>query len=283
MEKVREIREVIQGRETQDGAGVRLVRVIALRETKKFDPFLMLDAFDSSNPKDYLKGFPWHPHRGIETVTLLFEGAIAHGDSLLNQGVLRGGDCQWMKAGSGIIHQEMPLSEPRLFGLQLWINLPQKEKMSIPTYRDLSDKAMPVVQELGSTTKIISGTHQNTHGLWNGGTVEAKILDVRMKPNQSWTTESKPGHTVFLYVAEGKVTIGGLWVARQSAVLLTDGDTVTIQTEAEGARFVCFFGSPLKEPIAWGGPIVMNTEAELDLAFHELDAGTFIKTNGKAV
>lgn len=282
--KPRKAETIVTGSRAVDGAGVRLVRVIGHQTTKAFDPFLMLDAFDSENPDDYVRGFPWHPHRGIETVTYLISGDIEHGDSLGNRGSILDGGCQWMTAGSGIIHQEMPKPSKRMLGLQLWLNLPAKDKMCEPKYRDLTAESIPIVEEPGARIAVIAGAFHGTAGSMRADYVPATMLDVALEPGASLTVPVSPGDTAFAYVIDGSLGFApGVpeTVERRHAVLLSDGDAVSLTApDSSGARLVLFFGPPLREPIAWGGPIVMNTPEELDLAFRELDENTFIRHKG---
>lgn len=262
-----------------DGAGVRLTRVFGHADVREFDPFLMLDAFDSTNPDEYVRGFPWHPHRGIETVTYLIEGDIEHGDNLGNRGNIRGGDCQWMTAGSGIIHQEMPKPAERLFGAQLWINLPAKDKMTKPRYGDIRAKDIPMVEEGGARVRIVAGAYGDTRGAFQGAHVKTTYLDVEILPGCEWSVATERGVTVFTYVLRGSARFGegGEPIPEKRAVLFGDGDTVLVQASDEGVRFLFVSGQPLGESIAWGGPIVMNTQEELDRSFQEIDLDTFIK------
>lgn len=279
---LRSIRRIVTGSLQVDGAGVHLVRVLGPSTTKEFDPFLMLDAFDSRNPADYIKGFPWHPHRGIETVTYLIAGDIEHGDSLGNKGHIRDCGCQWMTAGSGIIHQEMPQASPRMLGLQLWINLPRKDKWTRPQYRDITAKMIPRVEEAAGTVGVISGAYGKAKGATQGDHVRVLILDVALKPDVNWRLAVDPQATLFIYVVEGAGLFGepAKRIESHRAVLFGDGDEFNVLAGPEGMRFVLFAGRPLHEPIAWGGPIVMNTQEELDQAFDEIDKGTFIRESG---
>lgn len=277
---LRRVAKTVTGAPSVDGAGVRLVRVIGSKDVRDFDPFLMLDAFDSVNPADYTKGFPWHPHRGIETVTYLAEGEIEHGDSLGNVGSILSGGCQWMTAGSGIIHQEMPKPSPRMLGLQLWVNMPANRKMADPAYRDLSSERIPVVTEVGSSVAVIAGSYRGTEGAARGTYVDATMLAMTIDAGSALEIPVHPDHTVFVYVIEGSFSFGpdGSAVASRTAVLLSDGSVVRLRAVGpDCARCVLFSGPPLNEPIAWGGPIVMNTPEELERAFRELDEGTFIR------
>lgn len=279
MAQLRPVRRVVAGSDQIDGAGVRLVRVIGRNDVEQFDPFLMLDAFDSRDPQDYIRGFPWHPHRGIETVTYLIEGDIEHGDSLGNRGHIRDGGCQWMTAGGGIIHQEMPQAAPRMLGLQLWLNLPRKDKFIAPQYRDLSEDRIPRVREGGADIGVIAGHYGATAGPTQGDYVRATMLDVALQPGAEFGLSVNPADTVFLYIVEGSGRLGGSEqeIAGHRAVLFGGGDRCAARAGEAGLRFVLFAGKPLREPIAWGGPIVMNTREELEQAFAEIDNGTFIR------
>ncbi len=283
MDRIRGVKRLVTGHPTTDGAGVSLVRVLGRPDVVDFDPFLMLDAFDSTNPRDYVAGFPWHPHRGIETITYLVQGVIEHGDSLGNRGVIRDGDCQWMTAGSGIIHQEMPKPAPRMFGVQLWLNLPAAEKFATPAYGDILSANVPKVAREGSLTRVISGGFDGVAGAFQGRYVKPLYLDVRVEAGREFRTPVDPENTVFAYIMQGSAEFGspgsGMLADRQ-AVLMGDGDTVRAMAGADGTRFLLLSGRPLREPIAWGGPIVMNTQAELEQAFLELDNGTFIRHPG---
>lgn len=275
---LRTVKKIITGQSATDGAGVKLVRVIGYHDTKEFDPFLMLDAFDSTNRQDYIKGFPWHPHRGIETVTYLLEGNIEHGDSLGNKGVIGAGECQWMTAGSGIIHQEMPKPSKRMLGAQLWLNLAAKDKMTKPAYRSITQRDIPVLRENGATVRCICGNYNGTSGAIVGEYVKATYLDVELSPDSEWTFATNHLDTLFVYLISGQASFGETVVEEKHAILFTQGDLFQVKAAQTGVRFLLMSGVPLKEQIAWGGPIVMNTREELDLAFEELEQGTFIKS-----
>lgn len=277
---IRTIREVVTGTTQYDGAGVKLVRVIGNANVKDFDPFLMLDAFDSTNPADYTKGFPWHPHRGIETITYLIHGDIEHGDSLGNKGRILDGCCQWMTAGSGIMHQEMPVAADRMLGVQLWLNLPAGDKMTDPKYRDITADMIPRIQEGDSSVGIISGNYKGTAGAVQGDYVKALFLDVDLKPGAKWESATDPDAALFIYIVEGEGSFGesGQDMQRSKrAVLFNSGDAFVARAGEHGIRFFLLSARPLKEPVAWGGPIVMNTQEELEQAFRELRNGTFIR------
>ena len=281
MSQTRRILRVVTGTYQVDGAGVKLVRVLGHGDVQDFDPFLMMDAFDSRNPADYVRGFPWHPHRGIETVTYLIQGDIEHGDSLGNQGHILDGGCQWMTAGSGIIHQEMPKPAERMLGLQLWLNLPAKDKWTPPKYRDLSAASIPKVKEAAGTIAVISGAYGGTAGATRGEHVEALILDVALEPETPWRLAVDPLSTLFIYIVSGAGAFDASpSVESHRAILFGQGDEFAIHAGPDGIRFLLFAGRPLKEPIAWGGPIVMNTQEELRQAFAELESNTFIRNSG---
>lgn len=273
----RAIAAVVRGRKTQDGAGVRLTRVLANDTVEAFDPFLMLDSFDSADPADYTAGFPMHPHRGIETITYLISGRVDHEDSLGNRGSIRDGESQWMTSGNGILHQEMPKPSERMLGFQLWLNMPKSEKMAEPAYLGITPEMIGRTQIGNAKLGVLSGSYGGARGV-TPGHVPATLIDVELPEGESVTLDTAPGETVFVFLIEGNARIGGQTVAEKSAVLFGAGDTVHIGALPDtGLRFMFFSGKPLREPVAWGGPIVMNTRAELELAFRELREGTFIK------
>ncbi len=282
--------QIVRGKPAIDGAGVHLRRVLGIRNTTDFDPFLMLDGFDSTRPEDYIKGFPWHPHRGIETVTYLLEGNIEHGDSLGNKGVIADLQCQWMTAGSGIIHQEMPKASPRMLGCQLWINLPQKHKMTTPTYRDITPEKIAVIQDKNATVRVLAGKYKNQDGAFKGKYVDVQYLDVDLASDSLWRYNETPNnHTLFLYLLEGNLASDPsleIFEDKACAILMSRvssheavNDEVIVKSGNTGARFLLLAAKPLKENIAWGCPIVMNTQEELNEAFREIDNNTFIKHN----
>jgi hypothetical protein len=284
----RKCTQIVRGQHAIDGAGVHLRRVLGLNTIQDFDPFLMLDGFDSVNPRDYIRGFPWHPHRGIETVTYLLQGEVEHGDSLGNRGVIRDLQCQWMTAGSGIIHQEMPQASERLLGCQLWVNLPKKEKMTQPAYRDIQKQDVIEVQEKNATVRVLSGIYREHKGAVKGEYVKVQYLDVNLEPDTLWQYQETPNdQTLFFYLIEGTLAADDALVsfeAKACAILMSSSsaksagnDEVVVKAGPEGARFFLIAAKPLKETVAWGGPIVMNTEEELNKAFQELEEDTFIK------
>jgi redox-sensitive bicupin YhaK (pirin superfamily) len=276
--KLREIQKTVRGQRAVDGAGVRLVRVLSNADVYDFDPFLMLDSFDSTNPSDYTAGFPWHPHRGIETITYLISGRIEHMDSLGNKGVIASGESQWMTAGSGILHQEMPQAADRMLGFQLWLNLPRKEKMAEPAYLSITPKDIPVVTSGKSTIRVLSGRYGDASGVLPRH-IPASIFDVSLPRGESLTLPTKPEENVFVFLIEGDAIVNATLIPEKTAVLFGGGDSVSFSAAPErDLRIIFFSGKALHEPIAWGGPIVMNTREELDQAFDELRRGTFIQS-----
>jgi redox-sensitive bicupin YhaK (pirin superfamily) len=276
----REIRQIFTGENVTEGAGVRLRRIFGFNAPTLFDPFLLLDDFRSETPEDYIRGFPWHPHRGIETITYILKGDVEHGDSLGNKGIISSGDVQWMTAGSGIIHQEMPKGDSNgvMHGFQLWANLPASQKMMEPRYRDINAKDIPVVTlENGTRLKIIAGSAGEVTGPAEDIKIDPEYLDCTVPVKTEFCHNTKSGYTAFLYVIGGEGRVNETRVTNQTLVLFADGDEVKVSGGDSPLRFLFFSGKPLNEPVAWRGPIVMNTKEELDHAFDELDKGTFIK------
>ncbi|HSK69390.1 MAG TPA: pirin family protein [Candidatus Limnocylindria bacterium] len=275
----REVTQVVTGSPAVDGAGVHVVRVLGHGTTQDFDPFLMLDAFDTRNPDEYTKGFPWHPHRGMETVTYLVHGRIEHEDNLGNKGAITDGTCQWMTAGSGILHQEMPKASPHMLGLQLWLNMPAKDKMAPPAYNDIRHEDIGEWSGPGAKVRVISGEYGGVKARMKGEFVPMTMLDVTLDPGATFKMETPPGDTVFVYLLDGAGRFGqnGHELPARRAALFTPGTKVRFTAMDEGLRLVLCMAPPLKEPIAWGGPVVMNTREELRHAFDELDRGTFSK------
>lgn len=269
-------------RPTMEGAGVRLNRVFGFHEVPDLDPFLLLDHFGSDDPNDYLAGFPWHPHRGIETITYMIKGEVEHEDSLGNKGVIESGDVQWMTAGSGIEHQEMPhRTEGRMMGFQLWANLPASHKMMDPRYRDITKDDIPVVAlENGVNVKVIAGVVEGIKGPVQDIVTDPEYLDVSMPESSEFIHSVTKGHNVFAYVFEGS----GFFDHSKKSELTTgaiahygDGDVIRVMSGDSPVRFLLVSGKPIQEPVAWRGPIVMNTQEELRVAFSEYRSGTFIK------
>ncbi len=300
MNGIRMIRKVWKSKPTVEGAGVHLKRAFGYSQMPQFDPFLMLDDFHSSNPEEYLAGFPWHPHRGIETITYVLEGLVEHCDSMGNQGVIGAGDVQWMTAGSGVIHQEMPKGgkDGRMGGFQLWANLPASRKMMDPRYRDVKNADIPEVALPGGVTaRVICGAVGNIRGPVGDIIIDPEYIDVAMPPRAEFVHPTKPDHTVIAYVFEGEGCCSdepGLssidvepasyfdlerrpFLGDTSVVLFGDGSRVKVITADSPVRFLLISGRPLGEPVAWRGPIVMNTQEELRMAFDEYQKGTFIK------
>jgi redox-sensitive bicupin YhaK (pirin superfamily) len=297
---IRPVRRVSPAQPTLEGAGVRLRRAFGFGNTEEFDPFLLFDDFRNDRPEDFAAGFPWHPHRGIETITYVLAGSVDHGDSLGNKGSLRAGDIQWMTAGRGIMHQEMPKGDPRgrMHGFQLWANLPASLKMTTPRYQDVSSDAIPeVVDDDGTKVRIIIGDFWGKRGPVEGIAADPRYLDVSVPPGVRKTLPVEISRSAFAYVFDGNGSFrdasgpqavmtertDGSNVAQlmdagdRSLVLFDRGDEVVVQAGDRGIRFLLVSGKPLQEPVAWYGPIVMNTEAELEQAYNELRSGTFSK------
>jgi quercetin 2,3-dioxygenase len=298
---VRPIKRVIHTKPTLEGAGVKLQRAFGFGDTAEFDPFLLLDDFRNDNPRDYVAGFPWHPHRGIETITYVLAGSVEHGDSLGNRGSLAAGDVQWMTAGRGILHQEMPQGDAsgRMHGFQLWANLPSSLKMTEPRYQDISAGDIPdVVDDDGTHVRIIVGNFWGKRGPVEGVAADPRYLDVSVPPGKQKRLAVETTNNAFAYVFAGSGTfrdasdpqgvlteqVGGSTVrstvgetGNRSLVLFDRGDEVVVQAGEEGIRFLLVSGKPIEEPVAWYGPIVMNTKEQLQQAFNDLRNGTFIR------
>jgi quercetin 2,3-dioxygenase len=298
---IRPVRRIGQSRPVIEGAGVKLRRAFGFGDPREFDPFLLLDDFRNERPDDYLAGFPWHPHRGIETITYVLAGTVEHGDSLGNRGRMGPGDVQWMTAGSGILHQEMPHGDERgrMHGFQLWANLPSGLKMTAPRYQDIPAIEIPqIVDDDGTAVRVICGEFWGKRGPVDGIAADPRYLDVSVPPGKRKTLRVETERHAFAYVFEGsgtftdasapfgalteKETPAGETLVREttgnrSLVLFGSGDEITVQAGEQGIRFLLVSGKPIEEPVAWHGPIVMNTEAELQQAVTELRNGTFIR------
>jgi len=304
---IRPVKRITQARPAIEGAGVRLRRAFGFGDTAEYDPFLLFDDFRNENPADYLAGFPWHPHRGIETITYVLAGTVEHGDSLGNSGTLAAGDVQWMTAGSGILHQEMPQGDPRgrMHGFQLWANLPSKLKMSAPRYQDVSARDIPeIVDDDGTSVRVVCGSFWGATGPVDGIAADPRYLDIHVPPGHRKVLPVETTRHAFAYVFDGSGTFRDASLPRavqtervgapqplepapvpalaedavdRTLVLFDRGDEVVIQAGEHGIRFLLVSGQPIEEPVAWYGPIVMNTEEELRRAWSELRDGTFIK------
>jgi len=300
MNSVRRIAKIWKSKPTVEGAGVHLKRAFGNNQVPLFDPFLLLDDFHSNYPPDYLKGFPWHPHRGIETITYVIHGRVEHGDSMGNKGVIESGDVQWMTAGGGIIHQEMPKGDDDglMWGFQFWANLPASHKMMDPRYRGITAAEIPVATLKGGVqAKVICGELDGVRGPVRDVVIDPAYFDVTVPPETAFTHPITRGHKVFAYVVDGEgyfdpernayahevVGTNYFDMKRECAcgaedlILYGDGDAVTITTQERPVRFLLVSGQPIGEPVAWYGPIVMNTREELRIAFEEYQKGTFIK------
>ena len=301
---IRPVKQILQSQPTLEGAGVKLRRAFGFGDTRDFDPFLLLDDFRNEHPDDYVAGFPWHPHRGIETITYVLAGSVEHGDSLGNRGVLGNGDVQWMTAGRGILHQEMPQGDPqgRMHGFQLWANLPSSLKMTRPRYQDVPARDIPaVVDDDGTRVRVICGRFWGKTGPIDGVAADPRYLDVSVPPGTTRRLAVETPRHAFAYVFAGsgsfrdasdprpvkteQVDGGGMSqvaqaVGNRSLVLFDGGDEIRVQTGDEGIRFLLVSGHPIQEPVAWHGPIVMNTQEQLRQALAELRQDTFIKDRG---
>ncbi len=298
---IRPVKRIEAARPTMEGAGVHLHRAFGFGDTSELDPFLLFDDFRNERPEDYLKGFPWHPHRGIETITYVLAGTVEHGDSLGNTGTLGAGDVQWMTAGSGILHQEMPKGDPqgRMHGFQLWANLPASLKMTAPNYQDVPAAEIPeTVDDDGTRVRVVCGEFRGQRGPVDGIAADPRYLDISVPPGVRKTLKVELERHAFAYVFEGAgnfrdaskpfgVLLEGAvddeevlvrdTTGNRSLVVFDRGDEVTVQAGEAGVRFLLISGKPIREPVAWHGPIVMNTRAELETAFSELQSGGFIK------
>jgi redox-sensitive bicupin YhaK (pirin superfamily) len=304
MREIRKIKKILKSKPTIEGAGVHLKRAFGFYHAPLLDPFLLLDDFHSDHPDDYLRGFPWHPHRGIETITYVLYGKVEHGDSMGNKGTISSGDVQWMTAGSGIIHQEMPKGQKDglMWGFQLWANLPAPHKMMDPRYRDVKSKQIPeVTLDHGVKVKIICGEVKGIKGPVQDIVIDPEYLDITVPSKSNFTHPAKRGHTVLAYVIEGAgyfdprrdayaYEVEGAnyfdfkrdcFMSSETLILFNEGDEVAISTEEKPVRFLLISGKPIGEPVAWYGPIVMNTQEELRIAFEEYQNGTFIKVKTK--
>jgi quercetin 2,3-dioxygenase len=297
---IRAVKKLTESKPTLEGAGVHLRRAFGFGNTTDFDPFLLLDDFRNDIPKEYLAGFPWHPHRGIETITYVLAGTVEHGDSMGNRGAIAAGDVQWMTAGSGIIHQEMPKGDPegRMHGFQLWANLPSSLKMTAPRYQEVKALEIPqITDDDGTNVRIVCGSFWGKKGPVDGIAADPIYLDISVPPGQRKTLPVETTRHAFAYVFAGAGKFGNasgplpvrtdvvgsnqapaLEAGNRSLVVFDRGDEVTVQAGPEGIRFLLVSGKPLEEPVAWHGPIVMNTQAELRQAFSELEKGTFLKS-----
>jgi quercetin 2,3-dioxygenase len=299
---LRPIRQILQPKPTIEGAGVRLQRAFGFGKTKDFDPFLLFDDFRNENPEDYLAGFPWHPHRGIETITYVLAGSVEHGDSLGNKGKMTAGDVQWMTAGSGILHQEMPKGDPqgRMHGFQLWANLPASLKMTDPRYQDIPSREIPeVTDDDGTRVRVVCGEFWGMKGPVQGVAADPNYFDISVPPHKEKHLAVETTRNAFAYVFAGSGTFRDasdpravlteqvpeadgprVWDAKNHSLVLFDrGDEIVVQAGPEGIRFLLVSGKPIEEPVAWYGPIVMNTQEQLRQAMTELNDGTFIKHN----
>jgi len=288
MNEYRSVKKIMRARRTKEGAGVVLNRAIGFGDPYECDPFLLFDDFSSDDPDDFVKGFPWHPHRGIETITYVLKGEVEHEDSLGNKGKIGKGDIQWMTAGSGIYHQEMPLGDGsgKMQGFQLWANLPKKHKMTTPKYRGVLSKDLPEIRkENGTTVRVIAGRYDDVTGPVKDVVIDPEYFDIAIPQGIEYVQGTTPGHRVLFYVYGGtgyietslKGSVKKEKIESRNMVLFGDGERIKIAAGDSELRFLMISGRPINEPIAWYGPIVMNTDEELRAAYDELQKGTFVK------
>lgn len=272
----RTIKKQVTGYKTQDGAGVNLVRVLGAETVKEYDPILMLDSFDSTNPADYTAGFPMHPHRGIETISYVYNGKMLHRDSLGNEDMIADGEVQWMTAGSGIMHEERLPASPRMLGVQLWLNLPAADKMTRPAYKSVKNTEIPEITFENGKLRLLAGEYKGIQG-YKSHYLPLDYYDVHLNPNSALIIETQSNRSVVVFTLVGEAVIAGIPVKEKTAVKLTDGDTVTLESGAEGAQLLFMSSVTLDEPVAWSGPIVMNTRSELQQAYSDLNSGNFLR------
>ena len=287
MSSVRRIKRTLKSQPTTEGAGVQLKRAFTYQRVPELDPFLMMDDFGSSSPADYMKGFPWHPHRGIETISYMLDGEIEHADSMGNQGIIRAGGIQWMTAGSGIIHQEMPRGTPtgKMHGFQLWANLPAVKKMMHPRYQDIAPEQVPIVTlESRVSMKVLCGSVNGVEGPVKDIVIDPLYLDILIPAGVTLMQSVASGHTIFAYVIEGKGSFEpdqpekpNVQLGPETVIIYGDGEHIEVKAQGHDLRILLLGGKPIGEPVAWYGPIVMNTREELVTAFEEYQNGTFLK------
>ncbi|MFA7367591.1 MAG: pirin family protein [Bacilli bacterium] len=272
----RKVIQQVTGYKTKDGAGVSLVRVLGSETIKEFDPILMLDSFDSINPDDYIAGFPMHPHRGIETISYVYSGYMTHRDSLNNQDTIGNGEVQWMTAGSGILHEERLPASNRMLGVQLWLNLPAKDKLVPPAYHSIKNDSIKEIMFDWGKIRLLAGDFGDQKG-YQSKYLPLNYYDIHINSNQEFELKTNEEHTVMMFTLLGEAYISGVYVKEKTAVKLSSGDTIDIKTTDKTAQILFVSSIPLKEPVAWGGPIVMNTREELMKAYDDLRKGTFLQ------
>lgn len=272
----RKVKHQIQGFPTKDGAGVSLVRVLGINTSNEYDPILMLDSFDSQNPEEYRAGFPMHPHRGIETISYVAKGKMQHRDSLGHSDTISDGEVQWMTAGSGILHEEMIPDSERLLGVQLWLNLPRADKMTAPAYHSIKREEIQEIPLEGGKLRLLAGTYKEYTG-FQGKYLPLDYYDIQLEAGAKVEIETKEDRSVMVFTLLGEALVGGTYLPEKTAAKLTEGSCVEIQAKENGAQVLLISSKKIEEEIAWGGPIVMNTQKELQQAFAELSEGTFLK------
>lgn len=276
----RKIEKVFMGEDKKEGAGVKIKRIFDRKNTKELDPFLMMDFFDTREADDYKGGFPWHPHRGIETITYLIRGEVYHEDTLGHKGSIGDGECQWMVSGNGIMHQELMIESEELLGVQIWLNMAKDEKMKNPSYRDIRNISSI---EDGGDVRVLSGKYKDEEGdILRNDRINPTIIDVSLEENSEFIYDCNRDYTLFLFILDGGASLDGEVLSKGQGILYEKGkeDKIKIKSREKGLRCLILSGRPLNEPIAWEGPIAMNTKEELDLAFDELNKQEFIKFRG---
>lgn len=272
----RKVTHQVQGYPTQDGAGVHLVRVLGRNTAKLFDPILLLDSFDSTNPEEYTAGFPFHPHRGIETVSYIYRGRMTHRDSLGHEDTIGDGEVQWMTAGSGILHEEKLPGSDRMLGVQLWLNLPAANKMAPPAYHSIKQSEIKEIEIEGGMVRLLAGHFQGEAG-YLSRYLPLDYYDIHLKADQTLTLSTDHDRSILLFTLLGEIEVAGEWIPEKTAVKLSDGEEVTLRTRSSEAQVLWVSSTALREPVAWGGPIVMNSSEELQKAFEQLERGTFLR------
>lgn len=273
----RKVKQQVKGVKTQDGAGVNLVRVLGPGTVGEYDPILMLDSFDSVKPEDYTAGFPMHPHRGIETISYVYQGQMVHKDSLGNEDAIADGEVQWMTAGSGILHEEMLPASKRMLGVQLWLNLPAKDKMVTPAYHSIKNGEIKEIKFEGGKIRLLAGRYKNQNG-YQGRFLPLDYYDIHLEADSSVTIETDRTRSVMLFSLIGDVDAGGTIIKEKTAAKLTEGDRIKLKSLNQKAQILFMSSQSLNEPVAWGGPVVMNSSEELQKAYNELSDGTFLQS-----
>lgn len=278
----KKIKKVFTGQRKREGAGVWIYRIFDRTTIEELDPFLLLDFFNTGNYEEYKGGFPWHPHRGIETITYLLEGEVYHEDTLKNKGSIKNGEAQWMVSGNGIIHQELMIESPYFLGIQIWLNMSREDKMKNPKYRDLTIEDITLIKEEGFEVRILAGNYKGNFGPVRKDKIKPSILDFKIEANKSLEYKVEENYTIFVFIIDGEGIFNNKRYSIGNGILYEreKGNKIKLEASEEGLRAIVLTGKPLKEPVAWEGPIVMNSKDELDLAFEQLEKQEFITYRG---